>query len=918
MLAGIMQCVKKILFVVFMLWGSLGQGADGAYAQMKTENKRADSYFENNEFAKAIPLYKKEAEKNDAALYRLGDCYRLLKNYAEAEPCYEKLAVRNPSDPMVYYYYGEALLNNNKYEEAKKQFLVYAGLNPSDKKGELYAKACDQMRDIIVKPALYKAYNLGNVNSPVSDFSPVLYRNGLVFTSERVRDLVNYSENSYTGNPYLSLVYAKATKKSVAAPTSLDSTSEVASQDTLIYNKASLFSEKFTGEEHFGPACFSTDLTEIFFTKVDDPASLKRGAVSLPKIYWSKRKSSWSAPTELNFAGAEYITGHPSISKEGDMLYFTSNMPGGQGGTDIWVSKREGEGWGAPQNLGEAVNTAGDESFPYISPNNILYFSSNGHAGFGGLDVYASVQESGRWTKANNMMPPINSTSDDFGIIFKDDNSGYFSSNRVGGKGSDDLYGFALSGLITSISGKILLSQQAEDGAQNVKVFLLTDKGTILQTTTTDKSGFFQFQNLLSDQNYTLRLDESDSSFINQKKFYLADAKNKIVRTIVKGKEGVFVFENLPPDLSKLSAFSEEDVNIKNISIAGNLYAGDQRKALENAKVNLLNEKGEVIQSTTTNAFGSFVFMNISPDNNFTVTLDNADPSLASKKIYFTNKSGKEIAMGKDGKFRFSILASDTNTLSLLVVEDSQLMIDLKGILFADKDGKDRLKNSTISLVDEKGNVVDSLKTDESGNFKFINLAADKNYLVRLREDDPTLTSKDVFLANAGGRVVATLKSANGKFFRYSFLPTEEQSLVSIYFDDPWLQVAKTNSDAYKDTSIIENIYYDYQKWDLLPQANITLDKVVKAMKTNKDLTLEVISNTDSRGSEVYNLKLSQKRAQAAVNYIVSKGIGKGRLKAIGKGETMPVNRCTEGVECSEEEYAQNRRTEFNIKRGAK
>jgi outer membrane protein OmpA-like peptidoglycan-associated protein len=913
-----MSCVRKLFFILFLLCYSLGQGADGAYAQKKSEDKKADSYFDNNEFARAIPLYKKDADKNDVSLRRLADCYRILKNYAEAEACYGKLVAKNASDPLVYYYYGEALLNNNKYDEAKKQFLHYSELNPADKKGDLYAKACDEMKDIVVKPALYKVYNLGNVNSSVSDFCPALYRGGLVFASERIRDLVNYSENNYTGNGFLSLVYAKASKRSVAGPAPADSAAEATTRDTLIYNKASLFSEKFTGEGHYGPACFSADFSEIFFTEVDNSASLQHGEVSLPRLYYSKHQASWSAPKELPFATGNYITGHPSLSKDGTMLYFTSNMPGGQGGTDIWVCKREGDTWGTPENLGEGINTPGDESFPYISPNNILYFSSNGHPGFGGLDIFASVQQNGKWTKPNNMMPPINSSSDDFGIMFKDDNSGYLSSDRVGGKGSDDLYGFALSGLITSISGKILLSQRTDDGAQNVKVFLLTDKGTILQTTTTDNSGFFQFQNLLSDQNYTVRIDEDDPSLVNQKKFYLADSKNKIVRTIVKGKDGVFVFENLPPDLSKLSELVIDDVPAKNFSIAGNLYAGDKRKALENTQVNLVNDSGAVVQSTTTNAFGSFVFMNVPPDQNFTVTLDDSDPKLAKQKIYFTNKSGKEIAVSKDGKFRFQILAADTNTLSLLKVEDTQLMVDLKGMLYSDKEGKGRLANSSISLVDEQGNVVGTGKTDAEGNFKFVNLSADKNYLVRLQEDDPTLNAKDVFMANSQGRVVATLKSAEGKFFRYSFLPVEEQSLMSIYFDDPWLQVAKAKYEAAKDTSIIENVYYDYQKWNLLPQAFITLDKVVSAMKANKDLTLEIVSNTDCRGSEDYNMKLSQKRAQSAVNYLISKGIGKNRLTAIGKGESNPVNRCTEGVECSEEEYAQNRRTEFNIKKKVK
>lgn len=906
-----MARIKESFFFIFLLICSLGQGEDGAFAQMKPVVKKADSYYNNNEYSKAIPLYKKASDKDDEALKKLADCYRIMKNYSEAEKAYAKLVSRPnpPTNAMVYYYYGEALLNNNKYEEAKKQFAAYAVLNPGDKKGELYAKACDEIKDLVVKPALYKVYNLGEINSHVSDFSPVFYKDGIVFASERIRDLVNYEQNNWTGNPYLSLVYAKAEKK----------------KDSVLYEKTEIFSNKLSSDGHYGPACFSADFSEIYFTKVDNTVTRRRGAISQPKLYWSKHGSGWSKPMAMPFVSNDYATGHPAISKDGQSLYFSSNMPGGQGGTDIWVSKRDPstDGWAIPQNLGTEVNTPGDETFPYISPENVLYFSSNGLPGFGGLDVFASVQKDGKWTTPNNMMYPVNSTADDFGIVFKDDNSGYFSSNRAGGKGSDDLYGFGLSGMITSISGKILLSNKTEDGAQNVKVFLLTEKGTIMQTTTTDGSGFFKFDNLLADQNYMVRVDESDATLVNQKKFYLADAKNKVVRVVVKGKDGVFIFENLPPDLTRLSQLTEDDASLKNFSIAGNMYAGDNRTPIENTKVNLLNDKGDVVQSTTTNAFGSFVFMNISPEQNFTVTLDDADPSLASQKIYFTNKSGKEIAMSSGGAFKFQILAADKNMLSLLTVEDSQLLVDLKGTLFADKDGKSRLANSDINLVDENGNVVGSAKTDASGNFKFINLPADKNYLVRLKEDDPSLSSKDVFLADAKGRIVATLKSAGGKFFRYTFLPIEEQSLSSIYFDDPWLKVAQMQSQAKKDSlanqmTIIENVYYEYQKWDLLPQTIITLNKVADIMKANADITIDLISHTDSRGGDDFNMKLSQKRAQTAVEYVVAKGISKSRLTAKGLGETKLVNKCNDGAECSEDEHAQNRRTEFKVKKEVK
>lgn len=891
-----------VYFFLFLLFYSLEYGGLSARAQVNHTIKKAEAYYNNYEYSKAIPLYKKASDKNDDALRKLAECYRIIKNYPEAEIAYGKLVSKNSVNPLDYYYYGEALLSNNKFEEAKKQFILYSTLNPTDKKGTLYIKACDNIKDILVKPALYKVYNLGEINSAVSDFCPVFYKEGMVFASERIRDLVNNSKNNWTGNSYLSIVFSKEEKL----------------EDSVIYETANLFLRKLSGDGHYGPACFNTDYSEIYFTKVDK-VSHRQEEIMQPKLYWSKNENGWSNPIVLPFSSNEYATGHPSISKDGQYLYFASNMAGGKGGTDIWFSKREGGAWTAPQNLGEEINTTADETFPYISPANILYFSSNGHAGFGGLDLFTATQKDDKWGNVSNMMPPVNSTGDDFGITLKGDNHGYFSSNRSGGKGSDDLYGFAPSGLIASISGKILLSNNAEDGAQNVKVFLLTDKGIIMQTTSTDTSGFFQFSNLLTEQTYMVRIDESDPSLINQKKFYLADAQNKVVQVVVKNKEGFFIFENLPSDLSKLSQLIEHDPSLKTISIAGNLYAGEQRSPIENTKVNLINSREEVVQTTVTNAFGSFVFRNISPDENLTMELDNSDPALASQKIYFTNKSGTEVATGQGGKFTFTILASDKNTLSLLLVEDSQLLVDIKGTLVSDKEGKDGLSNLSLHLIDEKGNVVKTLQTDTLGNFKFINLPVDKSYLVRLKEDEPSASLSNVFLADANGRIVLTLK-AGGTFFRYSVLPMDEQSLTKIYFDDPWLKAAKMQSETRKDSlmTIIENVYYEYQKWNLLPQTIITLNKVIEVMKVSPDITVDLISHTDSRGSNSFNMMLSQKRAQKAVDYIISRGITKNRLVAKGMGELQLVNQCKDGVECSEEDHAQNRRSEFKVKKGSK
>ena len=868
----------------------------------KAAIKKADAYVRNNEFIKAIPLYKRASSKNDDALQKLADCYRIIKNYDQAEEYYKKYLEKKPSEPMAHYYLGAILLINNKYEEAKKQFSIYSVLNPDDNKGEIYAKVCDKAKDMAEKPSVYKIYNLGNINSEVSDFCPAFYKDGIVFSSERVMDLINFSESGSSGRSYSSLVYSPGQKNG----------------DTVAYSDAELFSEKFTLNGAYGPACFNADFSEMYFMKVSKRLEKKNG-INQPKIYCSKYKNGWGAPELLPFNSDDFATGHPSLSIDGQYLYFTSNRPGGFGGSDIWVSKRESSSWGAPQNLGDDVNTSEAEAYPYITADNILYFSSKGHGSFGGLDIFSSEQRSapdgksgGKWAAANNLMLPVNSTADDFGIIFKTRNSGYFTSNRPGGKGSDDLYGFQPSGMFTTVEGKILLSTNTADITQNLRLLLVSNKGEIVGTAITDTAGAFKFENLPTNQRYTVRADERNQILADRKKLYMAGKKDRIVRIARKSKEGLFIFKDLPVDLNQMIDLSEEG-----FSIAGNLYSGDERTPVQNTRVNLVNDKGEILQSAATNIYGSFVFMDLPPDQNFMIMLDAEDPKIINKKIYFTNKNGREIAMTPGPRYRFRILASDKNTLSLLKVEDSQLLVDLEGALFENKNGKPALEKTTVYLVDEKENIVGTYETDASGKFKFVNLPADKNFMIRLKEDDPSLFSKDVFMADAKGKIVAVLKHGK-KYFRYTVLAAEEQYLANIYYNDPWLVAGSPNELKGGQLTIIENIYFDYQKWELGPQAIVTLNKVAGIMQKTPDISILLIAHTDSRGTGEFNMELSQKRAQAAVDYIVAKGISKSRLTAKGMGESQLANKCKDGIECSEEEHAQNRRTEFKVMRGGK
>lgn len=865
---------------------------------------RGDKFFNNLEYAKAEVYYQRAAhgKTKEKALLKLGECYRLTKNYIKAEQAYAKLIAMNSTDAKVHYYYAEALMNNKKLDEAKKEFAIYAAANPNDKKVKGYIYSCDELKTWNSQPTNYKVYNLTGINTPVSDFSPVMYHDGIVFVSEKPVDLVNGNIDGWNGNPYSAIFYSKAEKK----------------DDSVVFGKGHPLSSLFNNDALNGTACFNRDQTEIYFTKAENKGSRNKKFINHPKIYVSKIKgSSWKSAEPLPFNSDTYSIAHPSLSIDGNTLYFSSTMPGGFGGADIYVVKRSGDTWGKPENLGENINSPGDEMYPQIAADGRFYFSSNGWPGYGGLDIYSSVFDNGKWTHPSNLNPPINSSRDDFGLIYKDNKTGYFSSNREGGKGADDIYGFVQTGKIDALDGKILESKSLTDGAKDMNVLLLTEKGEPLQHTTTDKSGFFRFDNLSADQKYQVKLDVNDPNMKLKDKYYMTDSKSRLVRVTIKTSSGLVVFSSLPSDLKSLKSLAETDADASPsiYSIAGSLLVGEDKVPLSDAVVSLKNDKGEVVQTAKTNSFGSFVFTNLPSDQNYLVTLDDKDPAVMNKKILLVNKSGKEITTSENGIFRFQIMATDKMMLKQLSVKEDDLRADMKGKIFMDDESKQPLMNSKLKLVDENGNTVQTTSTDGNGLFNFSNLPADKKFLVMLDETDSKVKNDGTYyMTDAKGNIIRKMLLKGGKF-SFEVLPTESRSLSNIYFDDPWLQVQKLKMDNSKkdNLTIIENIYYDYGSAELLGPAKITLDKVIQVMKQNADLVIELDSHTDSRGTDEFNNNLSQKRSQTAVDYVASKGIDKKRLTPKGFGETKILNKCKEGVECNEEDHAQNRRLEFKI-----
>lgn len=866
---------------------------------------KANRFYHNFEYASAIPYYLKvvKKESNTMALQNLANCYRLTKNYSEAEVFYAK-AVQQPGiDPLNFFYYGLVLKNNKKYEEASRQFDQYVKLAPGDKIAELSTKSIHELKQLMEQPGRFKVNNVSTLNTAHSEFAPAFYKNGLLFTTDREEDLVNFELSKWNKHPYFNLYYAES----------------ASAEDKNAFKTPKKNSQKESLPHHDGFSTFNAGKSQVFFTRIEGNAV--KGKTVQPHIYFSKTNNGkWDSPQLISLANDTVWVSHPSLSSDGITLYFSSDMPGGFGGKDLYVSKRQGDTWGPAQNLGPAINTILDEGFPYIRKDNILFFSSTGHPGLGGFDIFSTSNSNGQWSQPKNLGAPLNSSTDDFSIIFSDDySSGYFSSDRPEGMGADDIYSFTTQRLV-EMKGKILIAQDLNAPAKKMEIMLLSEDGKVIAVTTTDDFGFFKFENLDPDVQYFVKMDETDPQFNPDTKYYLTNEKNEIVRaTVINDRGEKFVFQKLPADLSTLAPDSLLDNQLK---IAGTLLIGDNpSKPYAFKKVELLNEKGEVVKVGFTNAFGSFVFTELNPELTYFVRADENDPTLApGTKITLTTLSAKEVLTvkaGSKGGFRFRLLKGDVNELVKLKVEDSQLRMDLKGKLYADTASRP-LSNIKIVLLNEKGKEQQAVITKADGSFLFSGLPFDQSFLVDLDEGDKRLKDvKKIIMATESGAIIKIIYLNKTPLFKFQILPGEYKKLEESYVDDPWLKVLKFSQKEktmHDSITIIENIYYNLDDYAILPEAMKVLDKVINLMKNDPRLQIDLGSHTDSRASDGYNLTLSQKRAKAAVDYITSTGIETKRITGRGYGESKLMNHCSNGVECTEQEHARNRRTEFRVR----
>lgn len=394
-----------------------------ALGQSKSLQK-ADRLFEEMAYPAAIEAYTKalkEDPKSQHAVVRLADCYRLTDDHRNAFRWYARAAKAKNSDPEVWFHYGEELMINRKYEEAIPWLEKYQLKNPADDRVPEMIASCKNQEEFSASKSMFLLRRL-SINTEDSDFGPSFYKDQIVFASSRKRSLVKYNR---TGTSFLDFYTAAyAGKPELGEP--------------------ELFRGNTNTPYHEANACFSSDGKEMFFTRnnVQSGKNDSKEEVVRLALYRSEFvDGKWENESLLPFNDSKFSSGHPTLSADGKTLYFVSNRPGGFGGTDLWQVSRDGNNWAEPENLGQDVNSKGNEMFPWLSEDGILYFASNGQGGIGGLDIFKVDPVTDLVSKPENMGAPINSPYDDFGLILDSKNGvGFFTSNRLGGKGDDDLY----------------------------------------------------------------------------------------------------------------------------------------------------------------------------------------------------------------------------------------------------------------------------------------------------------------------------------------------------------------------------------------------------------------------------------------------------------------------------------------------
>jgi len=499
----------KLILLLFILSGS------AVFAQKKL----ADKFYDNYGYAKAIELYEQVVEKGDSSVYvltRLGDCYYNNANSQKAAFWYgEALEKDKKIDAEYLYKYIQSLRSIGDYEKANQWLGEFKAMQQGDSRVKGYdPDQVDYYSELTAPSDMVVDVKNEDFNSQYSDFGAYIADGKIYFASAR-----NTSNKIYkwTNEPFLDLYVGTVSQDSI-------------SQVDLVN-----FDKRQRADVHTGTVCITNDGTTMYFTKDNVSRGNKldfddEGTSHLKLYKASLVDGQWADVEELPFNDDQFSNGNPALSPDNKTLFFVSDREGGFGQTDIYkVAINDDGSFGEPENLGAAVNTAGREMFPFVSKNKTLYFSSDGYLNLGLLDIYSSNILYGDESDPVNLGAPYNSGYDDFAyMVDSDSKEGYFSSNRPGGKGNDDIYSFSaypckelVQGTVRDLKTNLVLPM--------ANVRLVDQSGKVVQQVTTDASGQYTLE---ADCNKKFVVIASKSDYREEQKPVNTSSENRKSNTL--------------------------------------------------------------------------------------------------------------------------------------------------------------------------------------------------------------------------------------------------------------------------------------------------------------------------------------------------------------------------------------------------
>ena len=657
----------KLLLCLLLLGGVEG------YAQ-QVDQQQADRLLNTQSYAQAIQAYKdllndkslSVASQRDV-LYNLGYAYKEVGDYTKAEEIFQQfldLGEPTGNKQQLYLYYAQTLAQNGKFQEAQTMFARYEAVKSSIT--PTYQRMSPVIGSSEKTKVTYRVENL-DINTSQAEFSPSFFRDGLVYISGKGSSQATSSpekgfldlfyvperadiqavgvvaaDNSVepvkarsagpSGNRRRSLgrdMYTRPTANdsrtaaTFASPYGFSSGLGMGESRTKAAETQE-FSKDLNTKYHEGPATFSADGSTIIFTRNnynEGKSSKSTDNVNKLKLYTaSLQDGGWATIQELPFNSDEYSTGHPALSRDGQSLYFVSDRPGGQGGTDIYVSRQENGAWSRPLNMGPEINTKGDEMFPFVDENGNLYFSSNGRPNrLGELDIYFAILAGNRLPEISHLDAPINSSADDFGLITDGNRTtGYFSSNRL--RGDDDIFRFFRE---SSLFGcRNLTIRVVEDGSttglDSVEVAVnARGEGRSEEILYTNADGTI---NICLEANtdflFTLSKDGYVSSTLGFSTVGLTDDKPMVLGgTLLKPETLVAdtIEKRNERPLARLSSGTgssewEEDTPVTTSTLRGTVTGETDKSPIGDVKIVLRNECDGSIKQTVTGPDGRYQF----------------------------------------------------------------------------------------------------------------------------------------------------------------------------------------------------------------------------------------------------------------------------------------------------------------------